>query len=143
MITNNSDTCPYRAYLENVFSYGSDVKDNQLKAAQFWSEDEPGAFEDLSNASITDRGKRIAKSKHVELQGKLYLDLATQDKYLPNGLEFKVSKGAKIRYRYNQVPHLTQDTKWKVTNSQLDTTNESHIFQNFTYNEEKAGFDIK
>ena len=23
----------------------------------------------------------------------------------------KVSKGAKIRNRYNQVPHLTQDTK--------------------------------
>ena len=34
------------------------------------------------------------------------------------------SKGAKIRNRYNQVPHLTEDTYWKVTNSQLDTTNE-------------------
>ena len=29
----------------------------------------------------------------------------------------KVSKGAKIRNRYNQVPHLTQDTNGKVTNS--------------------------
>ena len=36
-----------------------------------------------------------------------------------------VSKGAKIRNRYNQVPHLTQDTNGKVTNSQLDTTNKS------------------
>ena len=27
--------------------------------------------------------------------------------------------------RHNQVPHLTQDTNEKVTNSQLDTTNES------------------
>ena len=34
----------------------------------------------------------------------------------------KVSKGAKIRNRYNQVPHLTQDTNGKVTNSQLYTT---------------------
>ena len=33
----------------------------------------------------------------------------------------KVSKGAKIRSRYNQVPHPTQDTNGKVTNSQLDT----------------------
>ena len=33
-----------------------------------------------------------------------------------NGL-FKVSKGAKIRIRYNQVPRLTQDTNGKVTNS--------------------------
>ena len=30
----------------------------------------------------------------------------------------KVSKGAKIRNRYNQVPHLTQDTNGKVTNLQ-------------------------
>ena len=34
------------------------------------------------------------------------------------GLKLKVSKGAKIRNRYNQVPHLTQDTNGKVTNSQ-------------------------
>ena len=31
--------------------------------------------------------------------------------------QYKVSKGAKIRNRYNQVPHLTQDTNGKVTNS--------------------------
>ena len=31
---------------------------------------------------------------------------------------YKVSKDAKIRNRYNQVPHLTQDTNGKVTNSQ-------------------------
>ena len=38
---------------------------------------------------------------------------------------FKISKGAKIRNRYNQVPHLTQDTNGKVINLQLDTTNEN------------------
>ena len=32
--------------------------------------------------------------------------------------KYKVSKGAKIRNQYNQVPHLTQDTNGKVTNSQ-------------------------
>ena len=34
----------------------------------------------------------------------------------------KVSNGAKIRNRYNQVPHLTQDTNGKVTNSQKTET---------------------
>ena len=34
----------------------------------------------------------------------------------------KVSKGAKIRNRYNQVPHLTQDTNVKVKNSQTPQT---------------------
>ena len=36
----------------------------------------------------------------------------------------KISKGAKIKNRYNQVPNLTQDINGKVTNSHLETTNE-------------------
>ena len=50
----------------------------------------------------------------------------------------KVSKGAKIRNRYNQVPPLTQDTNGKVTNSQLDTTNESQEVSPFPVGDHKA-----
>ena len=38
--------------------------------------------------------------------------------YFANADIVKVSNGAKIRNRYNQVPHLTQDTNGKVTNPQ-------------------------
>ena len=51
---------------------------------------------------------------------------------------FLVSKGAKIRNRYNQVPHLTQDTNGKVINSQLDTTNESQEVSPFPAGGHKA-----
>ena len=37
----------------------------------------------------------------------------------------EVRKMTKIRNRYNQAPHLTQDTNGKVTTSQLDITNEN------------------
>ena len=50
----------------------------------------------------------------------------------------KVSKGAKIRSRYNQVPHPTQDTNGKVTISQLDTTNESQEASPFPAGDHKA-----
>ena len=50
----------------------------------------------------------------------------------------KVSKDAKIRNRYNQVPHLTQDTNGKVTNSLLDTTNESQEVSLFPAGDHKA-----
>ena len=50
----------------------------------------------------------------------------------------KVSKGAKIRNRYNQVPHLTQDTNGKVTNSQFDTTNESQEVSPFPAGDHNA-----
>ena len=50
----------------------------------------------------------------------------------------KVSKGAKIRNRYNQVPHLTQDTNGKVTISQLGTTNECQEVSPFPAGDHKA-----
>ena len=50
----------------------------------------------------------------------------------------KVSKGAKIKNRYNQVPHLTQDTNGRVTNSQLDTKNESQEVSPFPAGVHKA-----
>ena len=50
----------------------------------------------------------------------------------------KVSKGTKIRNRYNQVPHLTQDTNGKETNSQLDTANESQEVSPFPAGDLKA-----
>ena len=54
------------------------------------------------------------------------------------GEVFKVSKGAKIRNRHNQVRHLTQDTNGKVTNSQPDTTNESQEDSSFPADDHKA-----
>ena len=52
------------------------------------------------------------KNKTFENENKFVLELT------------KVKKRAKIRNRYNQAPHLTQDTNGKVTTSQLDSTNE-------------------
>ena len=50
----------------------------------------------------------------------------------------KVSKGAKIRNRYNQIPHLTQDTNGKVINLQFDTTNENQEVSPFPADDHKA-----
>ena len=50
----------------------------------------------------------------------------------------EVSKGAKIRNLYNQVPHLAQDTNGKVTNSLLGTTNESQEVSPYPAGDHKA-----
>ena len=50
----------------------------------------------------------------------------------------EVSKGAKIRNRYNQVPHLTKNTNGKVKNLQLGTTNESQEVSPFPAGDHKA-----
>ena len=53
----------------------------------------------------------------------------------------KVNKGTKIRNRYNQVQHLTQDTNGKVTNAQLDTTNERQEVSPFPAGDHKAAMN--
>ena len=53
----------------------------------------------------------------------------------------KVSQDAKTRKRYNQVPHLTQDTNGKVTNSHLYTTSESQEVSLFPVGDHKAQID--
>ena len=51
---------------------------------------------------------------------------------------WKIRKGAKIGNRYNQAPHLTQDINGKMTNSHLDTTNESQEVSPFPAGDHKA-----
>ena len=58
-------------------------------------------------------------------------------------ITYKVRMKAKIRNRYNQVPHLTQDTNGKVTNSQLDITNESLEVSPFPACDHKASINIR
>ena len=50
----------------------------------------------------------------------------------------KVSRDTKIWNRYNQIPHLTQDTNGKVTNSQSDSTNESQEVSPFPAGDHKV-----
>ena len=53
-------------------------------------------------------------------------------------IHFGSCHGPLVRNRYNQAPHLTQDTNGKVTNSQLDITNESQEVSPFTAGDHKA-----
>ena len=43
--------------------------------------------------------------------------------------------------RYNQVPHLTQGTNGKVTNSHLDITNESQEVSPFPAGDHKSSIN--
>ena len=64
--------------------------------------------------------------------------VCSNDSHHPWLQPIKVSKGAKIRNRYNQVPHLTQETNGKVTNSQRNTTNEGQEVSPFPAGDYKA-----
>ena len=97
-ISSNSDTYPYRAYIENLPSYNADNKSTFLNASVLWVEDTAAQFDTLNhdgaNTGLQKRIAVISQSKNAELFGRLHLDLFQQEKYLPNGIE--------IRLRFNR-----------------------------------------
>ena len=56
---------------------------------------------------------------------------------------FKVRKGAKIRNRYNQAPHLTQDTTWVSDKTQLNITNKRQEVSPFPAGDHKAAMNSR
>ena len=83
--------------------------------------------------NYTDSSPTICYNMHSNQCSVLYLSDCT--------IIIRVRKRAKIRNRYNQVPHLTQDTNGKVTDSQLDITNESQEVSPFTAGDHKASIN--
>ena len=83
-------------------------------------------------------GRDRGSGPHMKNHKNIGFSSNTDPDPLKNHKATKVSEGAKIRNRYNQVPHLTQDTNGKVTNSQLDTTNQSQEGSPFPAGDHKA-----
>ena len=94
LISSNSDTYPYRAYIENLLSYNADSKSTFLNASVLWVEDTAAQFDTLNhdgaNTGLQKRIAVISQSKTAELFGRFHLDLFQQEKYLPNGIEIRL-----------------------------------------------------
>ena len=88
LISSNSDTCPYRAYIENLLSYNADSKSTHLKASVLWVEHILN--HDGVNVGLQTRMAAISQSNTAELFGRLHLDLFQQEKYLPDGIEIRL-----------------------------------------------------
>ena len=54
---------------------------------------------------------------------------------------YKVRKTAKIRKRYNQLPHLTQDTTWESIKNTINITNKSQDVCPFPASGHKAAMN--
>ena len=64
--------------------------------------------------------------------------LCLEHSHMTGHISMKVRKRAKISNRYNEAPHLTQDTKGKVTTSQLDITKDRQEDSPFPAGDHKA-----
>ena len=77
---------------------------------------------------ITTTKKRKTKQQRIPTTG-------------PSTTEIKVRKEAKIMKRYNQVPHLTQDTAWESNKNTINITNKSNEVSPFSAGDHKAAMN--
>lgn len=97
-ISNSSNTYPYRAYIEDLLSYGPAAKKSQLTAGLFYKDDpgkmdKPNPFAAAAadkNAGLVKRAAFTAGSKEVDLVGRLHTDIFFQHRYILNELPIRI-----------------------------------------------------
>jgi len=101
-VTSSNNTYAYRAYIENLLSYGSTAKESQL-TAQLYYKDVAGALEEINpyddnavNTGFVARSQFTNASGVVDMIGKIHSDLFFQDKYILNDV------GVRIRLNRNK-----------------------------------------
>ena len=98
VVSMSNSTYAYRAYLENVLSYGTDAKSSQLQAPLYYK-DTAGYMEankltgegnDAKNIGLKKRAALFSKSAEVELMGRIHSDMFMQAKYLPGDVNVRL-----------------------------------------------------
>ena len=109
---------PYNGYLSSLLQFHPSAKKTHM-LAWGWNEDEPGKFNDETNAGYAYRNKETANSKEWELQGPLFLDLTRQSRFLlpQTNLRFKFMQ-AKPEFVLQRVAGTT-DYKYRITKAIL------------------------
>jgi len=90
LITSSTNTCPYRAMLETLLSYGQDAKSSQLTSV-FYYKDTRGNMNsiDITNADnvnggLATRRRFTQQSPVIDMMGCIHTDIFFQDRYLLN-----------------------------------------------------------
>ena len=90
-ITNNYN--PYRAYIHTLLNYGQDALSSQIQT-QGWfidDSDSPGVTDPAgTNNGLYERAKTIQRSQTLDIQGPIFHDLFSLDRYLLNQVDVKL-----------------------------------------------------
>ena len=91
LITQSTNTYPYRAMFETLLNYSQDCKDSFLGASLYYK-DTAGKMESwgADNIGWTQRKKWSEKSKIFEVFGKLHADIFLQDRLILNNVSMRI-----------------------------------------------------
>ncbi len=90
LISPQSNTYAYRAYLETLLNYGLDAKKSHLSTV-LWYDDSAGHMDDCEDANdgLKRRRSLVKQSRSIDMIGHLHVDICNQNKFLLNGVELR------------------------------------------------------
>lgn len=88
VVSTSNGMYAQRAYFEQLFNYNETAKKSHC-TAQLFIMDDPDQFSDLSSPAHQHRKEFVAKSKELELVGKVHVDVLNCGKYLLNGVDMR------------------------------------------------------
>ena len=92
LVTPSENTYPYRAIIESTLNYGQEAKTSHLTSALYY-QDTPGFLEARNrqtNHGFAKRQALTARSRTVDMMGRLHCDIFHQERYLLNGVDVKI-----------------------------------------------------
>ena len=97
LITNSTNTYPYRAYIETLLSYGPQAKSSHLTASLYYKDDgtkmdksDPTADEDERNSGLARRAAFTSGSAEVDMIGRIHSDIFFQERYMLNEVNTRI-----------------------------------------------------
>ncbi|GBL98840.1 hypothetical protein AVEN_57572-1, partial [Araneus ventricosus] len=81
LVSNSSNTYPYRSFIETLLNHGFDSKTSQLTSEMFYKDSDNG---------LEKRSKFFESSATVDMIGGLYSDLFHQERLLLNLVDLKI-----------------------------------------------------
>ena len=97
LITNSTNTYPYRAYIESLLSYGPPAKKSHLTASLYFKDDAGKMDKPNPKAEGADRNNGLAKraaytsgSNEVDMIGRIHSDIFFQERYMLNEVNTRI-----------------------------------------------------
>ncbi|XP_021376987.1 uncharacterized protein F54H12.2-like [Mizuhopecten yessoensis] len=92
LVSPPDNAYPYRAYIETLLSYGPAAKDSQLTGSM-WYKDTAGQMDTQGdeNLGYVARKAMTARSRTVDLMGKIHADVFAQERYLVNNVDVEIN----------------------------------------------------
>lgn len=83
MITQSTNTYPWKAGIETILNFGKEAKESQLRSIFYYKDD-------LADTGMNQRFAMSASSKEFELLGPLHVDYFFQPKYMVNHVPMRI-----------------------------------------------------